>query len=187
MLFLAASCDRNGNGNGNDDLLEIMPLGEGYYWKFAETYFALGSLIVDIDTMLITIEKDTVIRGDTTWKWIQTGQEFIMYFKNHDDGLYMHAFSDTASDTLYIYPTPRLMFKYPGEVGEEWAGISLIATDTMISTPVGDFICYGYRDYESPFNRRFFFAPGIGYIGTTTYYYTELNRDRKLVDYFVGD
>ncbi|MFP4458311.1 MAG: hypothetical protein ACLFSQ_01845 [Candidatus Zixiibacteriota bacterium] len=194
IIALAAFSLLNGcNGDDDDDDDDngdntevLMPLEQGNFWKFAESHFYADSVIVDTDTVLIEIVKDTIIEGDTTWKWIQNNKDEIMFFKNHEDGLYMHAFRNSDSDTLYYYETPRLMFKYPAEIGDEWSGYEIIDTDTLISTPAGDFICYGYRDYDNPMNRRYFFAPGIGYIGTTTYYYDELNRDRKLVEFNIN-
>ena len=188
LLFLA--CE----DNSKEEVLPLIPLEEGNYWVMEElTYADFGDtmIVTDVETIRIEIHGDTTINGIEAHRYIQSDlPEYVFFFSNRDDGVYEEARRFDNGDTTIFSQSGMMIWKHPADVGDVFDGyntnIEITATDTIHSTPLGDFECLIYESFSTPFDRHYFFCPGTGHVGTITYNYTTFEKEKKLIDMFVA-
>lgn len=166
--FAFFGCDNDSITDG-DGTNVIMPLGVGYEWIGTMTLYDWHGSVTNTSSWTFYLAKDTTINNE---------QWFIMQHINDDDTLISNMMHANRSDGLWVWYTckdslidqPRMWSKYPAAVGDTFisgkhpeATVTVIATDTTISVPRGDYSCYGYR-----------WVPHIAF-GDVDYYYLTLN------------
>jgi len=133
---------------------ELVPLKIGNSWSFkVTTYDTLGS-VAWIDTLTFFIKKDTVINNLV---WYLQGFEGTMIGK-------LGFLNDSLGYHISNFEGYSELFPYPAEVGESMAGITVVAKDSVVQTPLGKVNCYIYRQYFFGYSYYNIYAPGIGLI-----------------------
>lgn len=137
----------------------IMPLAIGNSWEYyVTTIDTLGHTTSGYST--ITLVSTTTI-GDEIWFLDNLGRKYT----DRDDGLW-----EIKTDSLYRAAAS------PGRLGDsatyvvtyQRAHLTLVAVDTLITVPAGDFVCDKYEGilYDAIMPRRFriYYADGIGMV-----------------------
>ncbi len=137
----------------------IMPLATGNSWEYYYTTIdTLGHTTSGYST--ITLMSTTTI-GNETWFVDNTNRKYV----NRDDGLW-----EIKTDSLYRAAAS------PGRLGDsasyvvqfQRAHMALVAKDTVITVPAGDFVCDKYEGflYDAIMPRwyRSYYAEGIGMV-----------------------
>ncbi len=190
-VFFFIACD----DNPQEEIKPLIPMATGNYWVMEEiTYADFGDTLLptEIETLRIEIQDDTLINGRQCWKYVQSDlPEYIFYFSNRDDGVYEEARLFDDGDTTIFFTSGMMIWKHPVDVGETFegydTGIEITAKDTVFSTDLGDYSCTLYESFTTPFDRHYFFCPGVGHVATVTYNYTTFEREKKVIDMFVAD
>jgi hypothetical protein len=127
----------------NDSLNKngIKPLAKGMKWIYQFTEYDSLSTIVDSYIIIDSVLKDTII---DKVRWYKTTQYPAYWQGNLNDGLRFREYPQN----LPIYEW--LEAKYPGSIGFTWQANSsqrtIVSTDTSITVPAGQYICYYYSD-----------------------------------------
>jgi len=152
---LNAACRESGS------TCEIIPLAVGNSWTYEiTTYDSLGQLL-DCDTSVETIGKDSVIDNET-WYSISP-----IWFTNRVDGLW---FNDIGF-------TEGLLYKYPAQAGDSFkcdlcTDYKIVQSiDTSINLGQGSFYCLKYLSTVPWGDTSYsYVAPGIGFFYQESYY-----------------
>ncbi len=132
----------------------LMDLSIGNSWTYRRVKIDSTGKISKVDTITYFIRTDTVVNGKV---WSLMGSNEAMSepigYRNDDYALYKSNF--VSLEVGYPYPT---------KTGNIYANWSIVSTDTIVPTPIGDLHCICYRsfDYGIPFN--VFYAPEIGLV-----------------------
>jgi hypothetical protein len=187
LLILFTGCEKKHDDDTTDDVL--VPLKNGNIWVYQEASYFEGTILT-AETLSISIDMDTIIEASPVFIWNQSNQEYVFFYFNSSDGLYEKARKRKGTDSLLIWTNPVMLFKFPAERGETFTSYgsttTVLKTDTLISTPAGDFNCYCFSSFQSPFLFKYLFSPNVGYIGRTRFYYDMMDNDRKLISYTIS-
>jgi len=157
FLFLTSfliSCNKDKEQTEvNAEVVEIIPLKIGNYWKWSRTYDGTRNRS---DTTCFVI-KDTLINGE---KWFYTagnGGGSYGYAINRPDGFY------TRSE----FSEERLLFKYPVKVGDEFNFFKVISTTEVKIVKGKSYSCIVYMKSRGNSIEYYYVAPGLGEVEYT--------------------
>ncbi len=162
----------------NDSIADWEEYGERY--EVVRAFLHGNSRVVEI--ALEYFIEDTVFAEYTFW------------WGNTTAGLFAYA---PYSESFVAYDSPRLLFKYPAENGEDFQSFApypdspteMFFSSTMptITVPAGEFeACVGYQYYIPPGdNIYYYFAPDTGYIYMEKYVGSTLTKTRALTEYIL--
>ena len=150
---------------------DIWPMKVGNQWTFEDQVLDSAGNVLQLDTTIWLIAKDTVIQGET-WHIITINDvrdPEIQPGAKRSDGVW-------AWDGSSGY----LVWKYPATVGDSW----MIWTDTATvesinetaAVPAGTFVCVKYkwvgdRDQNRVYQCHYL-SPGIGRVKTEEFFRT---------------
>jgi hypothetical protein len=130
----------------------LLPLDEGNSWTFRRTVYNPNGSINYTDTITQKIVKDSSLYG---FKWSFESYEQILY-RNDEQGLWG------------FYTEPRLYYRYPSSKNVQFVQssdtVTVVSTDTLITTPVGEFHCYHYRINFNNYPINQFICPDLGFV-----------------------
>ena len=131
----------------------LVPLSIGNQWTFIHTKYedTLGT-VSKVDTVRYFIQKDSILYGK---KWFLESYQQVL-LKNDDEGLWQY------------WSEPIIAYRYPIAKGTVFSKYgtqaTVLSTDTLISTPIGQFHCYHFQTNYYGLLVNDFIAPGHGYI-----------------------
>lgn len=146
----------------NTNTTPIWPLSVGSLWNYQAISFDSTGQIIEIDTFLIRIYRDSVI-GDTTWYFDQPAP-FGYGYTNLADGVWERGI---GQDPTF------LLAKFPALVGDKWEtrgglySAEVAGVSAQISVPAGSFVTLYYLwspKYQNFEIQHYYFAPGVGLI-----------------------
>lgn len=137
----------------------LLPLDVGNSWTFRRTVYNTDGSINYSDTITQKIVKDSSLYG---FKWSFESYEQIL-FQNDEQGLWV------------FYAEPRLYYRYPSfrnvNFVQNFDTVTVISTDTLVTTPAGTFHCYHYRIDFNNFPINQFICPDLGFVNMEYGYY----------------
>jgi len=140
----------------------LLPLDVGNSWTFRRTEYNTNGSVNYIDTITQNIVKDSSLYG---FKWSFESYEQFLY-QNDKQGLWI------------FYTEPRLYYRYPSSPNvhfvQNYDTVTVVSTDTLITTPAGSFHCYHYKIDFNNFPINQFICPDLGFVNMEYgyYYYT---------------
>jgi len=162
MLLTITSCETDNSVDVNIPSASVLlPLDEGNSWTFKRTVYNSNGTVNYTDTISQNIVKDSSLYG---LKWFYESYEEILY-RNDEQGLWR------------FYGEPRLYYRYPSfpdvEFMQSSYNVTVISTDTLITTQAGTFHCYHYRINFSDIPINQFISPDLGFVNMEygNYYY----------------
>jgi hypothetical protein len=192
LIIAVSSCSDSGTAVVGNKTVEILPLAIGNQWIYSvQPYDVNGSFYSPWEGGR-TVLADTMIDGEKWFTWDST--DVRHFWINHSDGFYLYP--ATWSDGSSIKKTKQLYYKYPGTVGDappylrtkytdhsSYDTYEIVSTDSLFTTPAGDFHCYVYEFYSysedsathtktkeaSKYKYFYFYAPGVGLVGWDNY------------------
>jgi len=174
-LFLIQSCEEESTNPPNDNL-EIIPLKVGNYWKAIYTEYNTQGSVIEIDTVLSFIDKDTILNKEKVYRLNQSqnnppDEYNIPFLLNRQDGCYILLLVDETILNLYL--------KYPAKKGDVYSFIyntvSVEEININHTVKAGSFKCYKYKselvgEFGDIIQRAFlYYSPGIGQLSTENY------------------
>ncbi len=128
------------------DTSQIIPLKVGNFWTYQYTHYDTLGNIISVSSVTTRVISDTVINGKQAFLF-NSGDVFW----NDDSGFWIKSYQKS----------PILEYKYPANIGDYYNNyITVICSDSLITSPRGNFKCYGYS-YDRGVN---YVCPGIGVI-----------------------
>jgi hypothetical protein len=171
LALLVLGCSDDNKITNPTPVKEIWPLKVGNQWTFEDQVLDSAGNVVQLDTTIWLITKDTVIQGATWYIFTINGvpDPEVQPGANRSDGVWAW---DGSSGFL--------AWKYPTAVGDTW----LIWTDTAtvesinetVAVPAGTFVCLKYkwvgdRDPDRAYQCHYL-SPGIGRVKTEEFFRT---------------
>ena len=195
FVTLISSCKKDDNPVGANPPIGdsyIWPLKLGNVWIYKITEYDTAGIIIQARFDTTKILRDTTISNE---KWYQLS-ESRYFLTNRTNGLW-------ALDLSLPSPSPELLLKYPGLVGDGWnyrvpgggpdsLRVTIVSTSTPITVPAGNYSCYFYRFTEQSLPTRAksedYFAPNVGpvleeYFESTTSGSLYKKRRLELISY----
>lgn len=176
IITLVQSCSDINNSPVDEITKDIIPLAVGNTWSYhTSLYDTAGNVFKELNSSR-EITGDTLI-DNITWYYYETNAWFCSIFK---DGY--HIYDPYRTDSL----RNLLNYKYPCAAGDKYSYYYEVAKiDTQITVPAGTFNCIMYTlRMQTPMDFAyidFFIKPGVGYIKTIEYSFTE-NRSLYVYD-----
>ncbi|MFZ5980471.1 MAG: hypothetical protein ACOYVF_07540 [Candidatus Zixiibacteriota bacterium] len=162
ILLTGAACNDKSN-NDNPEITSIMKLAVGNVWTYESSRIDSLGIVLSVDTLDITIYRDTVINTET---WYITSDETPLKVNSmlihRDDGLWICG------------PPESMLAKYPADINDTWTDGSdanrfwLKAKGVVATVPKGTFSTYKYltrpTDVYSADSALLYYAPGYGMV-----------------------
>ena len=153
MLLTFTSCKTDNPVDVNIPSTSVLlPLDEGNSWIFLRTEYDTSGSVIKTDTITQRIVKDSSLYG---FNWSYESNERNLY-RNDEQGLWL------------FYGQPRLYYRYPSfpnvEFIQNFDTVTVISTDTLITTSAGTFHCYHYRINFNNFPINQFIGPDLGFV-----------------------
>jgi len=137
----------------------LLPLDKGNSWTFLRTEYNPDGSVIQTDTITKKIVKDSSLYG---FKWAFESYERCLY-QNDEQGLWV------------FYTEPQLLYRYPSFPNVQFVQsldtVTIISTDTLITTPAGKFHCYHYRINFNNYPINQFICPDLGFVNMEYGYY----------------
>jgi hypothetical protein len=151
LVILIGSCRDGPVSSGQAGVL--YPLKVGNYWKYARTNYDSSGNVKDTAVLGYSIDRDTVINGETWYPIIETFQQ-----NSHLDSYQSMLYTNRVTGLCVSYDkgkTSRVFYKYPAQLGD----ISIQGPDTtkvlalqqLVQTKAGDFYGIVYQRTSSRF------------------------------------
>jgi len=205
-LFVA--CDKENSGDEDLKVSALVPIKLGNSWTYKETHYHSYFDVQEttIDTFSQTVTGPYSINGVNYYsmedsKEIQFPNYTRLLFGNDAYGNMMTYGGFSNIDTLIFN---SVYLKKNATSGEVWttSGLGMnyedysfienpctfkcISTDTLITTPKGNFHCMAFEDIsEEEYLSRFFITVNIGVIKVESFESDRLMNVRELIDYKV--
>jgi hypothetical protein len=160
MLLTFTSCKTDNPVDVNIPSASVLlPLDEGNSWTFMRTVYNPNGSVNYTDTITQKIVKDSSLYG---FKWSFESYEQVLY-QNDEQGLWI------------FYTEPRLYYRYPSlpnvHFVQNYDTVTVVSTDTLITTPAGEFHCYHYRINFDNYPINQFICPDLGFVNMEYGYY----------------
>jgi hypothetical protein len=160
ISFMLSSCKDN-PVDSSTDTGQIWPLKVGNQWVYHGVSYDSTGAVKGSGTASFSVESDTVV-SEEIWYHVSNNGAGI-YQTNRDDGLW-----------IMINGSQTLLFKYPGSATDSWNyygnSISILSTDTLVSTSLDTYTCYEYRiSYNSQPVEDVYLCPGVGVVADDQY------------------
>ena len=160
LLLTFTSCKTDNPVDVNTPSTSVLlPLDVGNSWTFRRTVYNTDGSINYSDTITQKIVKDSSLYG---FQWSFESYEQILY-QNDEQGLWI------------FYTEPRLYYRYPSfrnvNFVQNFDTVTVISTDTLVTTPAGTFHCYHYRIDFNNFPINQFICPDLGFVNMEYGYY----------------
>lgn len=135
----------------------ILPLSEGYTWKYTQDVVPENTFFSDIDTVIMEVVRADTMDGFVGYfvrnliiEPIRFDDGSTMRLSNRDDGLY------TATKYMFTEPSPPAIVEralpYPTVVGEsiEYSGFNIVTKSIShpVTVPAGNFDCLWFEVYS---------------------------------------
>ena len=127
IVLIAPSCgDKSTNPKQIGD---IWPFKIGNLWRFAVTEYDTNSVVISVDTLVLEVVKDTIIRSETFYIMTVNGARDpeVSPFTKRNDGLYWYWF---PPDTIALF------IKYPVAVNDWFYqgndSLVVVSTNTLL-------------------------------------------------------
>lgn len=150
----------------------IWPFSIGDEWTHEHQVLDSTGTVIQRDTMVLVVDKDTVVQGSTWFLLTINGlrDDEMEPWQNRSDGVW-------AWDGSVAY----LAWKYPAMAGEVYLmgadSVIIESIDEVVTVPAGTFVCVDYRwpgarGDSSRVYQNHHFAPGIGWVFSEEHYKT---------------
>ena len=153
ILLTFTSCNKDNTVDANIPSTSLLlPLDNGNSWTFLRTVYNTNGSVNYADTITQKIVRDSSLYG---FKWSFESYEQILY-QNDEKGLWVF---DTEPRLYYRYPSfPNVQFV------QNFDTVTVISTDTLITTPAGNFHCYHYRINFNNYPINQYICPDLGFV-----------------------
>ena len=159
LIATQFSCKKNDSNPVVDNAnagVYLWPLNTANNWIFKTiVYDTVGAVkFTSYDTILVG--RDTTISSQ---KWFQAMDKNV-FWTNKTDGVWQIDFGGSNQ-------TAQLLFKFPGNVGDNWTTrdgqASIVSTNASISLSSSTYTCYEYTsDYGLGHTENDYFKSGVG-------------------------
>ena len=171
VIAVLCGCDDDDEVTNPPAAKSLWPLKVGNEWTYENQVLDPAGAVLQYDTTVFQVAKDTVVEGATWYILTLNGarDSEVLPCRSRSDGVWAW---DGASAFLF--------WKYPAAVGDSW----IILTDTAaieavgesVTVPAGTFTCVNYkwtgsRDPDRVYQYHYM-SPGVGRVKSDEYYKT---------------
>lgn len=196
LLMFLVSCNKDELTLKVDSL---MPINSGNSWTYKYTYF--NGNMENIDTTVITVGDKVTINGYACFAFIDESPYSAKFVASNDE--YGNVVTYGGYSDVDTLVTPSIEFKKNAKLGDEWdysmismdwdsgqfsetvTPVKCISTDTLISTPKGEFHCMAFEISINSGNHifRHYLSANVGQVKTEHYEDNYLFSYSELIDY----